>query len=73
MEGVTNNYVDIMALNLSTMVVVEKGIQNILIFGYSVVIMNWMKGTSILENYLLKPIFEENNLYCVIFLTTFLV
>ena len=71
MEGVTNNYVELMALDLSTMLAAEKRIQNIPIFGYSVVILNWMKGTSILENYLLKPIFEENKPSCVIFLKTF--
>ena len=63
---------ELMALKLSTMLAAEKGIHNIPIFGYSMVIVNWMKGTSILENYVLKPILDENKLSCVLFLTTFL-
>lgn len=46
----------------------EKDAQNIQIFRDSPVIVNWMKGIYHLENYTLRPIFDEINLACSAFI-----
>jgi ribonuclease HI len=55
----TNNYEEIMALNLLLTFVGEKGILNLQIFGDSMVVINWLRKTQMCHNINLTSILEE--------------
>jgi len=56
--GGSNNFAEILALKLLLLLVYEKGIRSIQVFGDSLLIINWLRGSCKMEKYLLRPIFD---------------
>jgi ribonuclease HI len=55
----TNNVAEFMALKITLMLVVEYGAIKLQVFGDSLMVINWMLGVCVVENFLLRPIYEE--------------
>jgi hypothetical protein len=56
-----NNLSELTALKLVPIPALEKGISQIQVLGDSLLVIQWMKGDSILRNFMLQPLFRDIN------------
>jgi ribonuclease HI len=55
----SNNLSELMALHLTLLLVLEKGVTNIQFFGESLLVIKWVKEEYALRNYILQPVLDE--------------
>jgi ribonuclease HI len=68
----TNNYNELTALKLVLILALEKGISQIQVLGDSLLVIQWIKGDSVLRTSFFSHYFKTSRTYNLLFLTLLL-